>query len=93
MTRWIFPSDRKIRNQKIIELRLAGATLSALGAQFEMSRQAVHSIVKDEEQLLREYLEDMARLEERKSANVSPVASSVACFPVKFCHRSTLTST
>ena len=54
---------RSDRNQKIIDLRLSGVTLASIGVQFGISRQAVHRIVKDEEALVREHLEDMDRLE------------------------------
>jgi predicted DNA-binding protein YlxM (UPF0122 family) len=50
------------RNQQIVDLRRSGATLASIGAKFNLSRQAVHHIVKEEEKLLREYLEDMERL-------------------------------
>jgi predicted DNA-binding protein YlxM (UPF0122 family) len=55
--------DRKIRNQKIVDLRLnGGMTLSAIGKQFGISRQAIYYIVRWDEQILREYHEDMERL-------------------------------
>ena len=44
-------------------------TLAAIGAQFNMSRQGIHSIVKDAEALLREYLEDMERLKTMAEGN------------------------
>jgi uncharacterized protein YjiK len=55
---------RSERNMQIIELRLSGSTLSQIGARFNMSKQAVHYITKDEWVLLREYLEDMEKIEQ-----------------------------
>ena len=56
--------ERKLRNRAIIDLRLnSNATLSSIGKQFGMTKQAIHCIVRRDERLLQEYLEDMERIE------------------------------
>jgi predicted DNA-binding protein YlxM (UPF0122 family) len=51
------------RNQQIIDLRLAGSPLSSIGMRFGISKQAVHQIIKRNQILFLEYLEDMERLD------------------------------